>query len=297
MKFENWLRNKNLKEKTIEEYLYYFSKFQDTVFNQETVSRFLVSKSNRNGVARSFLVNLKKYIIQNYKELGFSIEQRLDASEVELPTLTGSIKKRIIKTLDEEQIKLLEKYLESEKEKLMLLCSYFGGLRVGELMKIRVIDFNWNEWKKDISQIGECNVLGKGDKEGVAFFPSELMVRVAKYIKTKRNLSLSSTIFIKHYHNYRNVNNAASAWNNKLKEAAIKAGITKMGENEKIVEETSIHSHMLRHSYATNLLKKGVDIRKIQELLRHSVITSTEVYTHVSKEDLKKVLLESKMFN
>ena len=112
-KFESWLRNKNLKDRTIEEYIYYFNKFLDNVFNQETISRFLSQKSNRNVVARSFLVNLRRFIIVNYRELGFSIDQRLEASEVELPKITGREKKREMIPLKFEDIKLLEKNLET----------------------------------------------------------------------------------------------------------------------------------------------------------------------------------------
>ena len=290
-KFESWLRNKNLKERTIEEYLYYFSKFLDNVFNQETVSRFLANKSHRNIVARSFLVNLRKFILVNYKELGFTIDQRLEASEIELPKITGREKKREITPLKLEDIKLLEKHLETEKLKLQLLCSYYGALRVGEMLKIKVISFNWEDWKKDMSKMGECKVLGKGDKEGVAFFPKQLMVRVAKYIRSQKNLDLNSTIFIKNYQSHRSIKSGATIWQKKLREAGIKAKLIKFDGEGKIIQETSIHPHSLRHSYASHLVnEKKMDIRKVQILLRHSSITSTEIYVHIDREKLKEEL-------
>lgn len=287
-KFESWLRNKNLKERTIEEYIYYFSKFKDSLFSQETVSRFLSIKSNRNAAARSFLANLRKFIIQNYKELGFSIEDRLEASEVELPKISGRKKQRIIKTLTFDEIKEIEKHLEKEKNKLKLLCSYYAGLRVGELLKIKVISFNWNEWKKDPTQMGECRVLGKGDKEGLAFFPSNLMIRIARYIKSQKNLDLNSTIFIKRYQNHRTIKATSTYWAKTFREACIKAKIIKVDSKGKIIDETRVTPHCLRHSYATHLEKRGVRMKRLQNLMRHSSITSTELYTHVSKEDLKK---------
>ena len=88
-KFEEWLRNKNLKERTLENYVYYFNKFTFDVYNQETVSRFLSDKTNRNSIARSFLVNFQKFLMVNYKELGFSQDSRVRIAEVELPKLTG----------------------------------------------------------------------------------------------------------------------------------------------------------------------------------------------------------------
>ncbi len=290
-KFESWLRNKNLKERTIEEYLYYFNKFLADVFNQETVSRFLANKSHRNIVARSFLVSLRKFILVNYKELGFTIDQRLDASEVELPKITGRAKVREIIPLKLEEIKLLEKHLETEKLKLQLLCSYYGALRVGEMLKIRVISFNWEDWKKDMSKMGECRVLGKGDKEGVAFFPKELMIRIGKYIKSQKHFDINSTIFIKNYRNHRSIKSGATTWQKKLREAGIKAGLIKFDGKGEIVPETSVHPHRLRHSYASYLVnEKKMDIRKVQILLRHSSITSTEIYVHIDRNKLKEEL-------
>ena len=290
-KFDSWLRNKNLKERTIEEYIYYFNKFRDNVFNQETVSRFLANKSHRNIVARSLLVNLRKFILVNYKELGFSIDQRLEASEVELPKITGREKKREIIPLKYEEILLLEKHLETEKLKLMLLCSYYGALRVGELLKIKVISFNWQEWKKDINKMGECRVLGKGDKEGIALFPSKLMIRVSRYIRSQKNLDINSTIFIKNYTNHRSIKSGATTWQKKFREAGIKAKLIKFDGNGKIIPETAIHPHSLRHSYASYLInEKGMDIRKVQVFLRHSSLTSTQIYAHIDRDKLKEEL-------
>jgi len=290
-KFESWLINKNLKERTIEEYLYYFNKFRDNVFDQETVSRFLSNKSHRNIVARSFLINLRKFILVNYKELGFTIDQRLEASEVELPKITGREKKREIIVLKLEDIMLLEKTMETEKLKLQLLCSYYGALRVGEMLKIKVISFNWKEWKKDMSKMGECKVFGKGDKEGVAFFPKELMIRIAKYIKSQKDLDINSTIFIKNYVNHRSIKSGATPFQKKISEAGVKAGLIKFDKKGQIIQETSIHPHILRHSYASYLVnEKNMDIRKVQIFLRHSSLSSTQIYVHIDRDKLKEEL-------
>ncbi len=174
--FTDYLKNKNLKERTIEEYVYYLNKFMPyDSFIQENINKFLSKKDNRNVVARSFLSNLQRFLIVNYKELGLDKDARIDISEVELPKLSGRTKQRIIKPLTQEQIHLIERCLDDEKEKLMLLMSYYGGLRIGELLKIKISSFNWEEWKKNINQIGECRVYGKGDREGIALFPPSLM--------------------------------------------------------------------------------------------------------------------------
>jgi site-specific recombinase XerD len=76
----------------------------------------------------------------------------------------------------------------------------------------------------------------------------------------------------------------------KLREAGIKSGLTKKDNNGEYIKNTIIHPHRLRHSYAYNLLKQNIDIRYIKDALRHANISSTQIYTQLSKEDLKAKL-------
>ncbi len=289
-KFEEWLRNKNLKERSIENYVYYFNKFTFDVYNQETVSRFLSDKTNRNSIARSFLVNFQKFLMVNYKELGINQDSRVKIAEVELPKLTGRVKQRLIKPIPHEHIARLERALDTEQLKLQLLLSYYCGLRLGELLKITILSFNWDTWKKDTSKMGECRVYGKGDKEGIALVPSALMKRVTLYIKSRKFSSLDSKLFVRGNGDI-NLKNKSRTWQMKLREAGIKAGITKIDQNGKPIEDTLVHPHRLRHSYASYLLnEKGLNLREVQEVLRHTSIQSTQVYTYINKENLKERL-------
>ena len=290
--FETWLTNKNLKERTIESYIYYFNKFTSEVFDQENVSRYLSLKSNRNNVARSFLLNYQKFLLVHHQELGLSPEVKANIAAVELPKLTGRAKKRIIRPIPHETIFLLEKHLKTEKEKLQLLLSYFCGLRLGELLKITLLSFNWDQWKEDTSKIGECRVFGKGDKEGIALVPSDLMKRTARFIRSQDFPSLNTCIFRQQGRTY-NFNSLARIWQLRLAEAGVSAGITQKTPEGDIIKETAIHPHRLRHSYGTHLVTVlGIDIRKVQELLRHSSIQSTQIYTHISKGQLKEELAD-----
>ena len=293
-KFRNYLLNKNLKNKTVEEYLYYFNRFLIyEAFTQENVGRFLSKKENMNGVSRSFLMNLRKFLMINYREMGLSPDNRLEISEIELPQMSGRTKERLVKPLTEEQILQIEKHLPTERERLQLFMSYYGGLRIGELFRIRVISFNWEEWKKDMNQVGECSVLGKGNKEGLAFFPPSLMKRIATYIRSQDYKSLSAYLFMKKVGDAEeiDVSNKVRTWQNNLKNAGIKAGITKLDAKGKIIHDTRVHPHKLRHSWGYYLKNvKKMDIRDIQEILRHSSIVSTQRYTYVDKSDLKKML-------
>lgn len=288
--FESFLKNKNLKERTIENYIYYFNKFNYDVFNQDTVSRFISLKSHRNSVARGFLLNLRKFLIMNSKSLLISDLLRADISNVELPTITGRIKKRIVRPISHEDIFLIEQYLNNEKEKLQLLISYFCALRLGELFKLTIASIDWDKWKKDPKQMGEAIVLGKGDKEGTAYIPVELMSRVAKYIHTQNFPSLGSFLFRDPNKEY-NFSALSRAWQLRLASAGIKAGVTKLDDSSKPIPNTSVHPHRLRHSYASYLINTvKMDVRRVQVMLRHSDISSTQIYTHVEEDLLKDEL-------
>lgn len=289
-KFEEWLINKNLKERTIENYVYYFNKFTFDVFNQETVSRFLANKSNRNSIGRSFLVNFQKFLKVNYNELGISHESWKNIVEVELPKLTGRTKERLPRWIPHGHIRLLEQALKTEQLKIQLLLSYYCALRLGELLKITILSFDWDMWGKDTSKRGECRVFGKGDKEGIALVPAVIMKRVATYIKGKGFNSLDSKLFVRGNADI-NMKNKGRTWQMKLRQAGIDAGITKIDGEGKVIKKTVVNPHILRHSYATYLKNvKGMDIRDIQEVLRHASIQSTQIYTHTDKEGLKKKL-------
>jgi len=138
--------------------------------------------------------------------------------------------------------------------------------------------------------MGECRVYGKGDKEGIALVPAALMKRVAIFIKNKPFSSLDSRLFVRGNGDI-NLKNKSRTWQKKLSEAGIKAGITKKDEKGKIIKDTAVHPHRLRHSYASYLLnERGLNLREVQEILRHSSIQSTQIYTHINKEHLKERL-------
>lgn len=277
--FGVWLENKGLKARTIQNYLYYFNKFIYPKFNQESVSRFISEKSHRNLVSRSFLINLKDFMIMNSVELGIDPRYYKEINDVVLPKITGRKSQRIVKTISSEEVEILEKYLPTEELKIMLLTTYYAGLRLGELLKIKVSSFNWASWKKDINSMGEVKVFGKGDKEGIALLPAFMMARISKFIRSRSDKfeSVDSKIF----------SIGARSFQQYLTDAGIKSGITQKGPDNKILEETRIHPHKLRHSYAHNLLMKGVDLRYIKDALRHSSIQSTQIYTQLDTQELK----------
>lgn len=275
--FERWLNNKGLMETTIKNYLYLFTRFNFHKFNMENVSRFLPTiKSN---YVKSFLKNYQKFLLDNYKELNIDDQYHKEITEVIIiTTRLKSIK--LVKPLTEEQIIKVESFLPTEQLKLMLILSYNSGLRLGELLGIKINSFNWELWGTNKEQFGECEVYGKGGKYGLAIVPSNVMQRISKFIYGSESKAT------KPHHNLFSL--GARSWQMKLRQAGIEAGLTQFDYNDKPIHETVVHPHRLRHSFASNLLKKGMDIRFIQEALRHSSITSTQRYTSIDKTMLKK---------
>ena len=91
----------------------------------------------------------------------------------------------------------------------------------------------------------------------------------------------------------QDVKNRARIWQQRLRNAGIKSGLTKLDAKKEPVEGTRVYPHRLRHSYAFHLLRdKKMDIRYIQEALRHSSIQSTQIYTLINKEELKRKMEE-----
>ncbi len=227
-------------------------------------------------------MNLKEYLIVNYQELNIDPKYYKEISDVVFPKLTGRKSQRLISPLSESEIFAIENNLYTEELKLMLMISYYGALRLQELIRIKVNSFNWEIWKTKPEGMGEIRVFGKGDKEGISLIPGKLMIRISKFINSGAEgfKSVDSSLFKIGFR----------SWQNYLAKAGVDSGITHKGADGEILKQTSVHPHRLRHSYAHNLLMKNVDIRYIKEALRHTSIQSTQIYTTINKEELKEKL-------
>lgn len=160
----------------------------------------------------------------------------------------------------EEVVKLLDS-TDTKKSKLMLSLMYGAGMRVSELTNLKKVDVDITENKGYLRQ-------AKGKKDREFTIPSDLIDDVkgilkeqGEYLFSGPNGRLSS----------RNIQQIVTRARNK-------AGIAK-----------KVHCHTLRHSYATHLHEDGVDIINIQGLLGHSDISTTQIYTHISNTELRKI--------
>jgi integrase/recombinase XerC len=156
------------------------------------------------------------------------------------------------------------------RDSALLEIIYGTGLRVTEVVRMNLNDVDFAE--------GEIKVLGKGSKERIVLFGSHASNALTTYIKEGRPQLLagakSPAVFI----NRRGTRLTTRSVERLIVYYAKKAGLVK-----------KITPHTLRHSFATHLLSGGADLRMVQELLGHVSLSTTQVYTHITKERLKEV--------
>jgi integrase/recombinase XerD len=163
---------------------------------------------------------------------------------------------------------------EGMRNKAMLETLYGCGLRVTELISLRISNIYFeNEYIK---------VIGKGNKQRIV----PIGVTALKFIKIYIEESRIHVSIKKGYEDYIFLNRGGSGLSRisvftTIKALAVKAGINK-----------SISPHTFRHSFATHLIEGGADLRAVQEMLGHSSITTTEIYTHLDRDYLKGVITE-----
>jgi integrase/recombinase XerC len=160
------------------------------------------------------------------------------------------------------------------RDRALLELLYASGLRVSELVSL-----NLNQVNIDSKEI---RVIGKGSKERVVLMGEPAAKALTNYLQEGRSHLLgekrSNAIFI-----------------NRQGERLIERRVQKILERYARIAgiERRVHPHMLRHSFATHMLDGGADLRVVQELLGHADLSSTQVYTHVSKNQARKVYLSA----
>ena len=183
--------------------------------------------------------------------------------------------KRLPKTLSGRDVETLLDQPEPKtaiglRDKAMLELLYATGLRVSELVGLRLSDINLER--------GFLIVLGKGSKERAVPMGETSMSAVREYLDRGRRELLgnkeSDHLFISSKHR---VITRQMFWE-RIKTYARAGNIAGI-----------VSPHTLRHSFATHLLDNGADLRAVQEMLGHSDISTTQIYTHVSRERLKKI--------
>ena len=185
------------------------------------------------------------------------------------------IVKKIPMTLSENEVERLldtpnQHVIIEARDKVMLELLYSSGLRISELIKLTFSQVNLN--------LGVIKMIGKGDKERLVPIGEQALLALEDYLKNTRRH------FLQHHHSdcffiskQGKPMTRQTFWY-RIKLYAQRAGIN-----------TNLSPHTLRHAFATHLLNHGADLRAVQMLLGHSDISTTQIYTHISKVRLYNV--------
>ena len=179
---------------------------------------------------------------------------------------------------EEELSKLFETNvgddLKSIRNMALLELLYASGIRVSECISIELGDIDLN--------YSILRVMGKGRKERIVPFGHFAQDALIRYVDEARPKMMKNKT-----HNRLFVNLRGS----ELTAGGVRYILNEMIENASL--KTKIYPHMLRHTFATHLLNNGADLRTVQELLGHANLSSTQVYTHVTKEHLRRTYMNA----
>jgi integrase/recombinase XerD len=162
------------------------------------------------------------------------------------------------------------KTLLGVRDRAMLEVLYATGLRVSELVSLKSTDVDL--------EVGYIRSLGKGAKERVVPLGAVAIEAVQDYIDVARRVLLKGNTAHELFITRLGRKMTRQGFWKILKAYALKANI-----------KTSVSPHTLRHAFATHLLERGADLRSVQEMLGHADISTTQIYTHILRDRMRKV--------
>lgn len=223
---------------------------------------------------RNFLRYLLKY---DYKTLSPEKLEIGKAPSRQVEFLSEDEVERLIESTKEEKNEILRM-----RDRAIMELLFSSGLRVSELCSLKRDSINFKR--------NEFTVRGKGDKLRLAFLSPEASNDLQKYLKARKDNA--KFLFLSHT-NIGSGDKVTKEMESYNKEAK---GLTTRGV-QRIIKKYAliagimkqISPHTLRHSFATDLLQNGADIRSVQSMLGHASITTTQIYTHVTNQQLREI--------
>lgn len=219
--------------------------------------------------------SLSRYLSCFRQYFRWQVRERLRGEDptalIESPKLGRSLPK----ALSEEQVERLLRAPDTGdalglRDRAMLELMYATGLRVSELTGLQLPNLNLNQ--------GVVRVLGKGNKERLVPLGEEATRWLQRYLDSGRPELMKGATAPEVFVTSRRAGMTRQSFWHRVKHHAAAAGI-----------DSAISPHGLRHSFATHLLNHGADLRVVQLLLGHSDLSTTQIYTHVAREGLKRL--------
>jgi len=276
--------DKNRASKTIENYDHYLERFfvwskiqKPQQITEKKVHQFRVFLSREISEKNEKLCQRTRnyYIIALRGFLRYLSKKNIPSLAPEKLDLAKT-KERAVDFLEKEEVQeLLESArgdsIRQRRDRAILELFFSSGLRVSELVALNRDKINLE--KKEFS------VLGKGSKIRIVFVSDSAVQAIERYLEKRQDTD--PALFIRHGKNIfqqETLRLTVRSIQRIIQKYATQAGLLK-----------KITPHILRHSFATDLLQNGADIRSVQALLGHSSINTTQIYTHVTNQRLKEV--------
>lgn len=275
--YKRYLKSIRYSERTVENYVDMVSSFLGFCAPEkieEIVKEDLERFNYEHIVKNNYSVSYQRQVVSALKLFFARIPNRkMNISELERPQRSF----RLPTVLSEEEIMSILKFTPNIKHKCILACLYSSGLRISELLNLRIRDI-------DVQRMQIMVRKGKGDKDRVVGLSKFFLIILKRYAEAYKPVEYL-------FNGEDGGKYSAESTRKILRRACEKAGITK-----------KVTPHVLRHSYATHMLENRVDLRYIQELLGHRSPNTTMIYTHVAKKKLSEVkspldiILEKQIF-
>jgi len=267
---------KGLSENTVSAYISDINKVsgQEEYFDIENFlpDTYLMSSNNKN-----YSGSTKKRIQSSINQfLKYLIDENYIAN-IEINNVSIMSEKKLPHVLSPNEIdKLIDFYNHdlfiSSRNKTIIDFMYSTGCRVSELINVEESDIDIEE--------AFVRLEGKGSKQRIVPLGSKVLINLESYLplRNKNRKSKNNKLFISK--SYKNLDRTAVF--RIIKSTGVKAGIHK-----------ELYPHILRHSAATHMLEGGCDLRTVQEFLGHSSVSTTQIYTKVTKAFLEEAFIES----
>lgn len=242
--------------------------------NVEVVDELIV----RNYLASLYVLNLSKKTISRriatLKSYYKFLEKKHNIKNSFIQEISSPKKDNLLPDMIyKDELKKILEYTPSgsfcHRNKAIIHLLYNSGVRVSELCDITMSSINLED--------RYLMVTGKGNKTRICPFGKECKSLIENYINFERNK------FAKPETSHLLINKFGS----KLSTRSVENMIRNL--SIKLFGSTKLHPHIFRHTFATNLLNNGADLRIVQELLGHSSLITTQIYTHLAKEEINKI--------